>query len=74
MIAEALEKKGLSARDLAAVGITNQRETTLIWDRQTGEPLHNALVWQDTRVDSHRRANSPARAATTGCAKRPACR
>jgi glycerol kinase len=51
VIAEALEKKGLAARDLAAVGITNQRETTLLWDRRTGEPLHNALVWQDTRVD-----------------------
>ncbi|HEV2560450.1 MAG TPA: glycerol kinase GlpK [Microvirga sp.] len=52
VIAEALAKKGLKASDLAAVGITNQRETTLIWDRTTGEPLHNALVWQDTRVDN----------------------
>jgi glycerol kinase len=52
VIAEALEKNGISGRDLAAVGITNQRETTLLWDRRTGEPLHNALVWQDTRVDS----------------------
>ena len=42
---------GLTARDLAAVGITNQRETTLLWDRATGQPVHNALVWQDTRVD-----------------------
>jgi glycerol kinase len=48
---EALEGKGLTLRDLAAVGITNQRETTLLWDRRTGEPLHNALVWQDTRVE-----------------------
>jgi glycerol kinase len=47
-----LAQKGLSARDLVAVGITNQRETTLIWDKKTGLPLHNALVWQDTRVDS----------------------
>ena len=45
-------KKGLSPRDLAAIGITNQRETTLIWDKRTGKPLHNALVWQDTRVDA----------------------
>jgi glycerol kinase len=51
VIREALAKKGLSPRDLAAIGITNQRETTLIWDRRTGKPLHNALVWQDTRVD-----------------------
>jgi glycerol kinase len=51
VIAEALQKGGLSARDLAAVGITNQRETTLLWDKRTGEPLYNALVWQDTRVD-----------------------
>jgi glycerol kinase len=52
VIADALEKKGLKPSDLAAVGITNQRETTLLWDRLTGEPLHNALVWQDTRVDA----------------------
>ena len=51
VIAEALAGKGLTARDLSAIGITNQRETTLIWDRRTGQPLHNALVWQDTRVD-----------------------
>jgi glycerol kinase len=48
---EALVGRGLTLRDLAAVGITNQRETTLLWDRRTGEPLHNALVWQDTRVE-----------------------
>jgi glycerol kinase len=52
VIDEALAQRGLSARDLVAVGITNQRETTLIWDKKTGQPLHNALVWQDTRVDS----------------------
>ena len=52
MIAKALEQKGLKPADLAAVGITNQRETTVVWDRKTGEPVHNALVWQDTRVDS----------------------
>ena len=51
VIAEALATAGLSATDLQAVGITNQRETTLLWDRRTGAPLHNALVWQDTRVD-----------------------
>jgi len=47
----ALAKAGLKAADLIAVGITNQRETTLLWDAATGQPLHNALVWQDTRVD-----------------------
>ena len=51
VIAEALRSSGLTHGDLAAVGITNQRETTLVWDRTTGEPIHNALVWQDTRVD-----------------------
>lgn len=51
VITEALAKAKLSARDIAAVGITNQRETTVLWDRNNGEPVHNALVWQDTRVD-----------------------
>jgi len=51
VVEEALAKKGLKATDLAAIGITNQRETTLLWDKATGKPLHNALVWQDTRVD-----------------------
>ncbi|WP_305045609.1 glycerol kinase GlpK [Geoalkalibacter sp.] len=47
----AMEKAGLIAADIAAVGITNQRETTLIWDRKTGQPYANAIVWQDTRTD-----------------------
>jgi glycerol kinase len=51
VIGGALARAGLSPGDLAAVGITNQRETTVVWDRRSGEPLHNALVWQDTRVD-----------------------
>ncbi|HKJ56008.1 MAG TPA: FGGY family carbohydrate kinase [Nitriliruptoraceae bacterium] len=42
---------GIQASDLAAVGITNQRETTVVWDRTTGRPFHNAIVWQDTRTD-----------------------
>src|ERR1700730_12054050 len=50
VIGEALEKRGLQAEDLAALGITNQRETTVVWDRKTGKPVANALVWQDTRV------------------------
>ena len=51
MIARALNGANLKPHDLAAVGITNQRETTVLWDRATGLPVHNALVWQDTRVD-----------------------
>src|SRR5829696_1602531 len=51
VIAEALAKGGLRPSELAAVGITNQRETAVLWDRRSGKPLHNALVWQDTRVD-----------------------
>jgi len=47
---EALVAAGLTASDIAAVGITNQRETTLIWDRRTDEPIHNAIVWQDRRT------------------------
>ena len=50
--AEALSRAGLRAADLVAVGITNQRETVLVWDRHSGRPLHNALVWQDTRADA----------------------
>ena len=49
-IAEAMEQRGLRPSDLAALGITNQRETTVLWNRHTGRPLANALVWQDTRV------------------------
>jgi glycerol kinase len=45
-----IEKAGISATDITAIGITNQRETTLIWDRNTGEPIHNAIVWQDRRT------------------------
>jgi glycerol kinase len=48
---EALEQAGASTDDIAALGITNQRETTVVWDRNTGEPVMNALVWQDTRTD-----------------------
>jgi glycerol kinase len=50
VIAAALQRAKLTAGDLVAVGITNQRETTVVWDR-SGRPIHNALVWQDTRVD-----------------------
>ena len=50
VIAEAIEQSSIRLTDIAAVGIANQRETTVLWDRNTGEPLHNALVWQDTRT------------------------
>ncbi|MFI6517054.1 glycerol kinase GlpK [Spirillospora sp. NPDC050679] len=52
VVAGALAKAGLRAADLAAVGITNQRETTVLWDRATGRPVHHALVWQDTRTEA----------------------
>ncbi|MBK6404315.1 MAG: hypothetical protein IPF66_04335 [Holophagales bacterium] len=48
--AEAVTRAGLSAGDLAAIGITNQRETTIVWERGTGRPVHNAIVWQDRRT------------------------
>ncbi len=47
---EAMEKAGATAKDIAAIGITNQRETTVVWDRKTGEPIHRAIVWQDRRT------------------------
>lgn len=50
VITEAMSLRGLHPRDLAAIGITNQRETTVLWNRRTGRPVCNALVWQDTRV------------------------
>ncbi|RDI25676.1 glycerol kinase [Rhodococcus sp. AG1013] len=51
MVGSVLAKTNLTAGDIAAVGITNQRETTVVWDRETGEPVYNAIVWQDTRTD-----------------------
>jgi glycerol kinase len=50
VIAGALQQRALQPSDLAAIGITNQRETTVLWERKTGKPVYNALVWQDTRV------------------------
>ncbi len=52
VISGALAKANLKAEDLAAVGVTNQRETTVVWDKNTGEPVYNAIVWQDTRTDT----------------------
>ena len=52
VIGQALSKGDLTRHDIAAVGITNQRETAVVWDRTTGEPVYNAIVWQDTRTQS----------------------
>ena len=52
VIRDGLRAASIVATDLAAIGITNQRETTVVWDRRTGEPYHHAIVWQDTRTDS----------------------
>ncbi|MCJ7658268.1 MAG: glycerol kinase GlpK [Anaerolineales bacterium] len=52
VILGALQSSGLSHHNIAAMGITNQRETTIVWDRNTGEPIHNPIVWQDTRTDT----------------------
>ncbi len=51
VVAGTLAKLSIGPRDLAAIGITNQRETTILWDKATGKPIHNAIVWQDTRTD-----------------------
>ncbi|MGQ2908647.1 MAG: glycerol kinase GlpK [Aliihoeflea sp.] len=50
VVKTALEKAGISAADVAAIGITNQRETVVVWDKATGRPIHNAIVWQDRRT------------------------
>src|SRR6195952_4584850 len=50
VIGQALSKADLTRHDIAAVGITNQRETAVVWDKNTGEPVYNAIVWQDTRT------------------------
>jgi glycerol kinase len=51
VIQGALSKGNISSNEIAAIGITNQRETTLVWDKKTGQPIYNAIVWQDTRTD-----------------------
>ena len=72
VVAGALRKAGLGAGDLAALGITNQRETTVVWDKETGRPIHHAIVWQDSRTDhfcdelAHRAGGRDAYADRTG--------
>ena len=52
VVKTALDKADAAAGDIAAIGVTNQRETTLVWNRRTGKPYHHAIVWQDTRTDN----------------------
>ena len=67
---EVLHRAGRAVRDVAAIGITNQRETTVVWERSSGRPIHNAIVWQDRRTaplcDQLKR-----RAISSWCRKRP---
>ena len=53
----AIAEAGIDARDIAAIGITNQRETTLLWDRKSGRPIANAIVWQDRRTSGRVRGS-----------------
>src|SRR2546423_14213385 len=64
----ALSKAGLKSQEVAAIGIANQRETTILWDRRTGQPIHNAIVWQDRRTaDFCRRLKHPGHGEITAC-------
>ena len=51
VIAEAITSIGINGKNIAAIGITNQRETTIVWDAETSEPVYNAIVWQDRRTE-----------------------
>ena len=63
-----------AAGDIAAIGITNQRETTVLWDRASGKPIHRAIVWQDRRTaEAVRAARSATAPSRPGHARRPAC-
>ena len=53
VIAEAITSIGINGRNIAGIGITNQRETTIVWDAETGEPVYNAIVWQDRRTSEY---------------------
>jgi glycerol kinase len=71
VMAGALRTSGLTGRDLAAIGITNQRETTVVWNPRTGEPWCNAIVWQDTRTDHLVESLEPHRARLCECTGLP---
>src|ERR1700724_3142043 len=75
---DAMEKAGLKAKDIAAIGITNQRETTVVWDRVTGTAVHRAIVWQDRRTADicprlKNEAHEPQISAKTGVSIDPYC-
>ena len=53
VIAEAITSIGINSQNIAGIGITNQRETTIVWDAETGEPVYNAIVWQDRRTSRY---------------------
>ena len=60
VVAEAITKMDINGKSIAAIGITNQRETTIVWDAKTGEPVYNAIVWQDRRTSDYCESISPA--------------
>ena len=60
VVAEAITKMDINGKSIAAIGITNQRETTIVWDAKTGEPVYNAIVWQDRRTSEYCESISPA--------------
>ncbi len=66
-------KTGVRPRDVVALGITNQRETTIVWDRETGKPVYNAIVWQDGRTAAMMKKLSDDGAEETGSAEDGAC-
>lgn len=68
----AMEKAGVGPEDIAAIGITNQRETTIVWDKKTGEPVYNAIVWQCRRTASICDDLKGPKAGSIRCATRPA--
>ena len=70
---EALSRAHARPRDIAAIGITNQRETTIVWDRKTGEPIYNAIVWQDRRTAVDLRHVCGRAASKKRSGKRPGC-
>ena len=74
VIGLALGNANLTRHDVVAVGITNQRETAVVWDKATGKPVHNAIVWQDTRTQEHHRPHRRRRPRPLQAAHRPAAR
>ena len=73
VIGQALQQAGISGTELNGIGITNQRETTIVWNRTTGKAVYNAIVWQDTRTSEYVSGFSREKAARTGFVRRLAC-